>query len=629
MKRFTLLLAVLLWASLAAASTYAKDYGDVSVIVETVTGAPSMIGYEEYRAIIINHSLTKSHRVTVEINMSYSPDQARRTVEVAPSSAMTIPLLCLGNVSGAPAGLLIDGERQVPGVNIETSRTSAWVSRSDNRFFLLISPGIDKIGLMNDAAVVEGFKNGAGQDDVAHLDYKSPMPEWSENWVAYSGFDAVVITAEELREAPAGARSALWAFAECGGSLLIISAGGAWEIPEQWRSRRVEMVEVEDEDEASKKAPRTFLFAGSAPVRSIPEKTASKTHPVTLSKVIHSYNVGFGNATVLDAASLKSILPAQWGAIKAGWRRSRPSEKPYRDIVEINNDFPVIERIGIPVRGLFVLMLMFVIVIGPINLIWLARRRRKIWMLWTVPAIALLTCSAVTGFALFREGVRAMSRAETFTILDESSHRASTIGWMAFYAPLTPSGGLHFSFDTELAPVRADLWYSYRREGIRTIDLSNDQHLDSGWIMARVPVYFRFRKSETRRERLTIRREGDIAISVVNGLGADVHALWLADRDGKVYSASGIQAGAEAKLTPAPLTPADNPSGLRELFASNFWPGKMKEVAANPRYFLAPGCYMATLDASPFVEEGLKNVRTRKGSSLIYGLSAPVAKEER
>jgi hypothetical protein len=337
--------------------------------------------------------------------------------------------------------------------------------------------------------------------------------------------------------------------------------------------------------------------------------------------------------TVIDAAGVKSVLPTQWSAIKLGWRGSRPPGKNYADVVEINKDFPVVERIGIPVRGLFVLMLMFVVVIGPINLIWLARRRKKIWMLWTVPAIALVTCIAVTGFALFGEGVRATSRAEAFTILDESSRRASTIGWIAFYAPITPSEGLHFSYDTELSPVTPQTWgYYYRRGGgggDRTIDLSNDQHLDSGWVTARAPAYFKFRKSETRRERLTIRQEGDGAISVVNGLGADVRELWLADRGGKVYSAGGIRAGAEAKLSLTNRKLADYRAGMRELFTSDDWPGKMKEVALNPQRFLAPRCYLATLDAGPFVEEGLKNVGTRKGRALVYGISAPIAGDER
>jgi hypothetical protein len=250
-------------------------------------------------------------------------------------------------------------------------------------------------------------------------------------------------------------------------------------------------------------------------------------------------------------------------------------------------------------------------------------------MLWTVPAIALVTCLAVTGFALFSEGVSATPRAEAFTILDESSHRASTIGWIAFYAPITPSEGLHFSYDTELTPVTPQMWNYYRRGGDRTIDLSNDQHLDSGWVTARAPAYFKFRKSETRRERLTIRQEGDGAISVVNGLGADLRELWLADRNGKIYSAGGIRAGAEAKLSLTNRKLADYRAGMRELFTSNDWPGKMNEVELNPQRFLAPGCYLATLDAGPFVEEGLKNVGTRKGRALVYGISAPFAEGER
>jgi hypothetical protein len=390
--------------------------------------------------------------------------------------------------------------------------------------------------------------------------------------------------------------------------LLII---GGWEIPAQWRARRVNEVE--------------------APYGGDYDRVSSKKYPQALSSKTQSYNVGFGWVTVIDAAGMKSVLPTQWGAIKNSWNGSRPVGKNYSDILEINKDFPVVERIGIPVRGLFVLMLMFVVVIGPINLLWLARKRKKIWMLWTVPAIALVTCLAVTGFALFAEGVSATSRAEAFTILDESSHRASTIGWIAFYAPITPSEGLHFSYDTELTPVTPQTWRYYGRGGgsDRTIDLSTDQHLDSGWVTARAPAYFRFRKSETRRERLTIRQDGDGAISVVNGLGADVRELWLADRNGKIYSASGIRAGAEAKLSLTNRIPVDNRAGMRELFTSDNWPEKMKEVALNPQSLLAPGCYLATFDTGPFVEEGLKNVGKRKGSAMVYGISAPFAGDER
>jgi hypothetical protein len=172
--------------------------------------------------------------------------------------------------------------------------------------------------------------------------------------------------------------------------------------------------------------------------------------------------------------------------------------------------------------------------------------------------------------------------------------------------------------------VLPDVWLYGGGAANRAIDFSNDQHLESGWITARVPAYFKFRKSETRRERLTIRRSGGDSISVVNGLGADIRALWLADRDGRIYSAREIRAGAETKLSLANFGLVENRAGLRGLFTGGDWLEGIKAVERNPQRYMAPGCYLAALDASPFVEEGLKGVKTRKSHTLVYGVSAEV-----
>src|SRR5262249_22621466 len=314
MRKFALFFAALLCAPLMAASAYAADYGAISVNVGTGTSGLSMTGYGEYRATIINRSRTKSHRVTIEISSAglYGQGEARRTVQVAPSSTMTIPLIAPSASQSAVADVLIDRSPQNKGVGVGLSPTHAWVSRSVNRYFLLVSPDVEKSGLMNDASVVGGFTGASGENEVAYLAYKSPTPEWSANWVGYSSFDGVMITAEELSGAPDAVRSALWRFAECGGSLLII---GGWEIPAQWLARRVSEVKVALETDPSKK------------------------YSLPLSSKTQSYNVGFGQVTVIDAAGVKSVLPTQWGAIKHGWKGSRPAEKSYSDVVEINRDF--------------------------------------------------------------------------------------------------------------------------------------------------------------------------------------------------------------------------------------------------------------------------------------------------
>ena len=320
-------------------------------------------------------------------------------------------------------------------------------------------------------------------------------------------------------------------------------------------------------------------------------------------------------------------------------------------------------------------------------------------MLWTTPAISLITCLAVFAYATFAEGWNRHARTEGLTLLDERSRRATTIGWTAFYSALTPSDGLHFGYESELTPLAQ----SMTTNNARTVDWTHDQHLANGWVIARVPAHFMIRKSETRRERVTVRKGTDTALRIVNGLGADINQLWLADRDGTIYSATNIPAGVEAALTPSEKTsiggsdeiflfeawiPLDNKelnkgniagilrdkmeshglllsddvtvsvqqqgrqwtitdsllersyniktsktegplkiysgraTSLRGIFASNDWIENIEYLKINPQKYLRPGCYIATLDAAPFIEKGLQKVKEERYSSIVYGILA-------
>ena len=65
---------------------------------------------------------------------------------------------------------------------------------------------------------------------------------------------------------------------------------------------------------------------------------------------------------------------------------------------DANRAFPVVEDIGVPVRGLLALMFLFALAIGPVNMFVLARKKRKLWLFWTVPVISFVTCLAVLGY---------------------------------------------------------------------------------------------------------------------------------------------------------------------------------------------------------------------------------------
>src|SRR5205085_786212 len=118
-----------------------------------------------------------------------------------------------------------------------------------------------------------------------------------------------------------------------------------------------------------------------------------------------------------------------------------------------NAAFPVVENDKVPVRSTVMIMLAFVVVIGPVNLIVLSRLNRRTWLLWTIPAISGFTCLLVFVYSLLREGVTPTVRIEAMTMLDQVNRRATTIGTEAFYCPLTPSRGLLFNSETEATPL--------------------------------------------------------------------------------------------------------------------------------------------------------------------------------
>jgi hypothetical protein len=89
-----------------------------------------------------------------------------------------------------------------------------------------------------------------------------------------------------------------------------------------------------------------------------------------------------------------------------------------------NNWFPVIDDLSIPVRGLLAIVLIFTILIGPVNLYLLSRKKRQIWLLWTVPLLSLTASVIVFGYAALAEGWKGYSRIQSLTILDEQDRKS-------------------------------------------------------------------------------------------------------------------------------------------------------------------------------------------------------------
>ena len=537
-------------------------------------------GYMEYRVALSNLSPDADKRVRLTLpanSWGRGDDQIRsisRTVVLAPGASTVVSLL--------QPPVMIRGDGLGVWVNGESNRVSlSMIDHAEPNYHgsgigsaLLVSQGTDARArsILKDRLDATRSAASVNQSEV-------PIDQWSSNWLSYTRYDGVMVTDQEMKDASILVVEALKRFTMAGGTLIV--TGSTWQPPDDWR-------------------PQATSTAG----------------------ISESYS-GFGVIVVVpDQPGFERFV----GTIADHVNTSTQPWRSNRSIEEANNIFPVVDDLQVPKRGLLVLMIGFAVAIGPVNLWLLAKYKRRMWLLWTVPTISLVTCLAVWVYATAAEGWSGHEKTATLTILDQPNQTATTIGWAAFYAPITPGGGLRYDLATELTPQigRFSGGYYYRgRSGgrSRSIDLGDTQHLVSGWIIARVPSHFQVRKpAKTVRERLNFRTNSN-GIEVVNGLGAKVVEVVYADGVGQVYTAGPIAAGETATMNKSTDRASAGPGGWRTLYAGE-WVGpggSIGQATRSATKLLRPGTYVAVLDGEPFLESGLDKPTSRESESVVIG----------
>lgn len=576
-------------------------------------------GNIEYRFSVKNNSAKREHLVTIQYPYENEFLRIEKTIKVGPGDKAEIALFQPTQLSVGYGGarVLIDGQPQaqvvpVNGVNVGWHGHGAHLGQRmkriiapermindlQSRVHLSAAPlepksqrdpkftdGI-RVDFMPGDGKLESFRTSDGQEyHYEHLHTFSPygqeeLNDWSSNWLAYTCVDGIVVRGGKLNDVAESVRNALFQYVECGGTLVVV--GSTTAIPEAW------------------------------------QKTTEKLADMT------GYSPGFGRCLVVKNETIEKWEPKQWAPIVDAINSSAGPFMSQHDMYSANSIFTVVESFGIPVRGLFMVMLIFAVVIGPVNMYLLGRTKRRIWLLWTVPVISLATCVAVFLYMYSVEGWFGHSRTEGFTVLDEARNRASSVGWTAFYSPLTPYDGLHFDQGTELSPQISDdreEWgpYGRRRQQAkhRTVDWTNDQHLQTGWVSARLPMHFKFRRSEHRLERLVVNKEAG-GHTVTNGLKGRIKRLWVADEKGVIATAENISPGSTATLSKTATKAVGKLSELRDVFHGD-WANVVNAIPAAPEDTLRPGTYLAEMEGAPFLPSALAGARKRE-ASLVFGI---------
>ena len=575
--------AAVLLGVLLATPGLAIRIGDVEVLPDPTSGPALGHGYVEYRVLVRNLSAEQSRRVTLTIpgrlwRTGSGLERVSRSVDVGPRSTRRISLfqphipLYGDGMHIAVAG---GGEDRIP----LTLPSEFWPTVYDGTRAvalrrMLVSPSVPIDDLQSAAEAGRSSPSRSGSPSAvialppARLSpfrferSTLPIEDWPESWLSYSSYDGIFVSGGDATRMSPAALAALLDYTEAGGTLTVLG----------------------DFDQSPSWVPADEGLPG-----------------------LRSYFAGFGRAFCVFAMTQDAWRPIERAVTQTASLAASP------DPTSVNRAFPVVEEARTPIRGLFLVMLGFVILAGPVNLYLSRRWKRRMLLLWAVPVLSLVASAAVASFALFSEGMHRRARTEVITFLDQASRRATTIGLTAFYSTLTPVDGLFFGPATELQPLGPG-----GQGGLR-VDWTDGQHFEAGWVKARIPVHFRARKSESRRERVRVSRQGD-GLEATHGLGVPIRELYVADERGLWRAPSAIPAGARSILAREPSAGGSRrDDALRDLFSSD-WSGLVNRLHAQPQSYLRPGCYIAFLDASPFFEEGLRKTRDRKTSSAVFGI---------
>jgi hypothetical protein len=585
---------------LVAAGRADQDFGDITVSANAIYTGNTYHGYAEVRVLVQNRSHGTTHVVTL-----VSPDQAwdngnrigrlTRSATLAPETSEVLTLLQppLPMPGDGQIHVELDGhsEGDINAPN-RNGHVTGYYYGSPQPSVTLISRGLDfnttDMALGTNAVVPHGHTyhgghyypvspGGPASDPAENLRAETDVSDWSDNWLAYSPFDAVVVGADDLNAMPPPVFEALGDYLAAGGNIILAGQTG---LPSAWHAWRKENL-----------SDGTQYEIGFG----------------------HCFTFGSKNLSTLDDESIRVLREAVRES--ATYWRSLPG-----DANAANAAFPVVNNLKIPTRGIVAIMLAFIILIGPVNIIVLNRRKRRTWMLWTIPAISFATTMLVFAYSLLREGITPDTRIAGLTVLDQTSHHAATVGAAAFYCPLTPGGGLNFEFGTEATPL---VQLGYGSGTAREVDWTQSQHFQRGWISSRVPAHFHLRKTETRRERIQVVNE-DGKLQIINSLGAPVKSLWLADKDMNIYKVDNVDAGQKGVLAFSTLSGGLLKSGAGGLWRTIGFTAPTDSLDA--RAYLLPNTYIAVLDGNPFIENALgaaASPKRTRSSAVVFGILDP------
>ncbi|MFN0205883.1 MAG: hypothetical protein ACKVS6_06170 [Planctomycetota bacterium] len=255
-----------------------------------------------------------------------------------------------------------------------------------------------------------------------------------------------------------------------------------------------------------------------------------------------------------------------------------------------------------------IILLIFVIIIGPINFIWVKRRGKPVLLLLTIPCIAGATTLGFLIFAIALQGITVRGAVQSITLLDQRVHHAETALVRTIFAGLLPSAGLRPAAGTIVFPV-GDV--DPKTHAVKNADNNNSKYTinanDSLYSGDFLPARRLMRQMQisdrASRQRLIIKRKGP-QLSVENGFEAPVRSLVIRDAAGVSYQ----------------LTQALEPGGRADVSQTSTPDSRRGMLKIIEGESVMPSTYMAIIGGPAFVDSCGISLEELVSTHSVFGI---------
>lgn len=258
---------------------------------------------------------------------------------------------------------------------------------------------------------------------------------------------------------------------------------------------------------------------------------------------------------------------ARVGAIRATWATSAEKRVAARvgEQYEPSGRAPAVQDVpgtnALPVIGFVTLVLLFVLVVGPLNLWYVIRRRRTLFLV-TTPALSIAACLLLVGYNVATRNPNLRRAAVQLTWLDSSSHHAFAWSSISFFGseasePFELSALASVRLPNEIEDI---LQYSevyeegsgdFERAGTLALEWQGDAQIANGpWVLPRTNRQLVFAEPRVERRRLLLRSLTSGGYELTNGLGVDIEWLVWRDQRRQTWGCGELAAGATVQLDP-------------------------------------------------------------------------------